>query len=84
MLKSGDRICNELRFGIHFFQIPFVLLHQEKDPTGKVSINNTDIGFSMHLPSAYEKRYVFSLANEAISGIVSKQGQKMSGKIING
>lgn len=39
MLKSGDRFCNDLWFGIQSFQASLVLLHQEKDP--KVSINNT-------------------------------------------
>jgi hypothetical protein len=82
MLKSGDRFRNELRFGIHFLQVPFVLLHQEKDP--QVSINHTDIGFGMCLPPAHEKRYVFSLANEAISDIVPEQGEDMGSKIING
>jgi hypothetical protein len=82
MLKGGDRFRNELRLGIHFFQVPFVLLHQEKDP--KVSINNTDVGFDMRLPPAHEKRYVFSLENEAIGDIVSEQGEQMGGKIMNG
>jgi hypothetical protein len=81
MLKSGDRFRNELRFRINLFQVPFVLLHQEKDP--KVSINNTDIGCGMRLPPTHEEGYVFSLANEAISVIVTEQGEEMGGKIIN-
>jgi len=49
MLKSGDsfRVRNELRFWIHFFQVPFILLHKEKHPT--VFIDKTDIGFRIQL-----------------------------------
>ena len=82
MLKSGDCFRNELWFGIHFFQVPFVLLHKEKDP--EVLIDHADISFNMRLSPTHEERYVFSLANEAISDIVPEQGEEMGGKIING
>jgi hypothetical protein len=38
----------------------------------------------MRLPPAHEEWYIFSLANEAIGGIVPEQSEEMGGKIING
>jgi hypothetical protein len=62
--------------------VPFVLLHEEKDP--KVPVNHADIGFSMRVHPANEEGNVFSLTNVTIIGcIVLEHGKEIGRKIIN-
>ena len=82
-LKGGNRSRDKLRFGILRLHVPFVLLHEEKDP--EVPVDHTDIGFSVRVRPANEEGNIFSLTNVTIIGcIVLEHGKEIGRKIQGG